>query len=151
MRKVVYVSALAVLLAVCLAAPAIGQTINGSPIVYPLSASDTTTVTIANGASLSGVAAIPPGFRLAGIVMPSAWTSAVVTFAVSASGAAGTYVPLYEGGYEYTLTEAAASRAINVDALAMYPWRYIQIRSGTSGAAVAQAGARVITLVLRPY
>lgn len=144
------VATLVALIAVCFAGRADAQSINGSPIVYPLTAVDTATVVIANGDSLSTAATIPPGYRVAAVVMPTAWTAASLTFAVSFS-AVGTYLPLYEGGAEYTITEAAASRAINVDPLALYPWTQIKLRSGTAGTPVAQGGARTITLVLRPY
>lgn len=112
----------------------------------------TTTVVIASGGSLSGVptTTIPSNYRVAAIIMPAAWDAAVITLAVSTS-ATGTFVPLYEGGAEYTLTEAAASRAINVDPLALYPWRYLKLRSGTAASAVNQTAERTITLVLRPY
>lgn len=71
----------------------------------------TTTVVIANGGSLSGLptTTIPSNYRVAAIVMPAAWSTAVLTVAVAES-ATGTFQPLYEGGSEYTVTEAAASR-----------------------------------------
>ena len=90
------------------------------------------------------------GFRLAGIVMPAAWTAANLTFQV-ATATGGTFQDLYDdAGNEVTVT-AAVSRSHGIDLLAgvLAPWRFLKIRSGTSGVAVNQAAARTISLVCK--
>lgn len=108
----------------------------------------TKTATIANNGSLSG--AVDTGnARLIAIVMPEAWTTAVLTFAAAAT-LAGTYYPVYDdAGVEVTV-QAAASRAIGVDLVAgaLAPFRFIKIRSGTVGSAVNQGAERVITVLV---
>ena len=111
----------------------------------------TTTVTIANGASLSGGALVDG--RLAGIITdPTGWTAAAITFQASADGV--TYFDLYSGG-EGTAAEATiASGNIAVNrfiSLTFANWvgiKYIKVRSGTSATPVNQGAARVITLVM---
>lgn len=107
---------------------------------------ETTTVTIANGESLSGAVDLK-GRKLVGIVMPAAWTSASLTFQASPDGT--NYFNLYDGATERALTVAASYYSMqNIG-----DWvgvRYLKIRSGTSGSAVNQGGARVLTLVVQP-
>lgn len=106
-------------------------------------------VTIASGQSLSAAADLG-GARLCGIILPATWTSASISFAVSSDGV--TYFPLYtDGVVEYSIANAAAvsvAYGLNISILA--PWRYVKVRSGLVGAATAQGGDRVITLVTRP-
>lgn len=107
------------------------------------------TVTIANGASLSGEVDLE-GFALVGIIMPAAWTAAVLTFA-AASGSGGTFNPVYDDAGVEVSAQAAAARSIGVDsaAVALASFRFLKVRSGTSGAAVNQDADRTITLVLK--
>ncbi len=110
----------------------------------------TATATIADGQSLSGEVDLG-GHALVGLVIPSGWQTATsITFQV-ASATGGTFVNLYDdAGNEVTVT-VAASRGVGCDAVAgaLAPWRFIKVRSGTSGSAVAQAGGDTITLVLK--
>ncbi len=107
------------------------------------------TVTIANGASLSGEVDLG-GYALAAIQMPSAWTAANLTFqAATASG--GTFQEVYDDlGNELTV-QAAASRCIGIDSVAgaLAPLRFIKIRSGTAATPVNQAADRTLTLILK--
>jgi hypothetical protein len=101
------------------------------------------TATIGIGAALSG--AVDLGRTvLAGIVMPAAWTAAVMTFDVSADNA--TFVPLKYAGAEVSLT-VAASEGHSVDTSVFLGWRYLKVRSGTFATTVNQAAARTITLI----
>lgn len=101
-------------------------------------------VTIASGASLSD--ALPLLYlTLVGLVLPALWTTASVSFAVSLDGT--TYVPLYDESGELVITTADASRAIRLDPAKFVGWLYVKVRSGTAGAPVNQAGARVISTV----
>lgn len=107
-------------------------------------ASGGTSVTIANGASLSGVADLT-GFMLAGIQMPAAWTAASLTFQVSIDGT--TYTDMYAtDGTEVTVTGAAASRFLAFVPSDFAGARYLKVRSGTTGSPVNQGAARTLIL-----
>ena len=97
-------------------------------------------------ASSSG--AVPIGAKtLCGIVMPSAWTSAGLSFQVSVDGGT-TWLELQSTSAAVSYT-AAASQYIQFDPA---PWRginMIKVRSGTLGAPVAQTGGAVGGLVIR--
>lgn len=103
------------------------------------------TVTIANGQSLSGALDLG-GATLAGIVMPSGWTAAALTFQVSADGVTYQDLVVFD---EYTIASSlvAASKTIGIPAGDFAAWRYVKVRSGTSGTPVNQGGSRVLTLV----
>jgi hypothetical protein len=104
-------------------------------------------VTIADGQSLSGPVNLG-GLRLFGIVMPSTWTAANLSFQMSPDGG-NSWVNLYDGeGDEYVVT-AGTSRFIICDpyAFAAVPW--IQLRSGTAGSPVTQGQNSTVTLILR--
>lgn len=104
--------------------------------------------TIANGASLSGSVEIGSAKHI-GIVMPSAWTTADLTFQVSYDGT--NWQNLYNDSGVEVEVPAAASRNISLDvaALSLAPWQYLKIRSGTSGTAVTQGAARTLYVVCK--
>lgn len=107
---------------------------------------ETTTVTIASGQSLSGGVDIM-GRKLVAILMPSAWTTASMTFQASVDGT--NYFDVYDGSSERALVVAANYYSM----LNIGDWigiRYLRVRSGTSGAPVNQGGSRVVTLVVQP-
>lgn len=108
------------------------------------------TVTIASGGSLT--AAIDLGSnRLARIVMPSAWTSAALSFQSSYDGT--NFADLFNKDGEVSLaasTVVAASRAIAVDPTVFFGIRYLKIRSGLTGAAVNQGAERSLILATVP-
>jgi len=105
-------------------------------------------VTIANGESLSAAANLDR-LALVGIVMPSGWTAADLTFQACETYD-GTYVDIYDtGGNEVTVT-TAASRWIAIAPQDFLSARFLKVRSGGAGAAVNQAADRTITLILRP-
>jgi hypothetical protein len=108
-------------------------------------------VVIANGASLSGEIDLQH-FLPCGIIMPSAWTAASLTFAgapENGAGGAGTFVPITnDAGTEYTVT-VAASKAVMIDPVKLAGVRYLKIRSGTSSAAVTQGADRTLNVILR--
>jgi hypothetical protein len=106
----------------------------------------TATVTIANGASLSG--AMDLGERtLVGIVMPSAWTAASLTFQVSVDGT--TYGNLYSAGGTEESATVGVSQVIRLASDSFLGARYVKIRSGTAGAPVNQGAARTIILITK--
>jgi hypothetical protein len=107
---------------------------------------ETTTVTIANGASLSGAVDLG-GRKLVAIIMPDAWTAASLTFQGSVDGT--NFFNVYDGATERTLAVAANYySALNIADWVGFRW--VKIRSGTAGTAVNQAAERVLTLVVQP-
>ena len=109
----------------------------------------TKTVTIANGASLSGASADAKQKTLVGVVTPAAWTTAGVSFQVSYDNGT-TYVVLWDDtGAEYTIPAVPASRYVAVDPTKFLGVTNIKIQSGTSAATTNQAGSDIVTLVLR--
>jgi len=105
----------------------------------------TTTTTIANGASLSGIVDLGSN-DLVGIIMPSAWTAASLTFQFSIDGT--NFYDAYSATAELSSTAAAASRMISINAANYDMGRYIKIRSGTSATPVNQAADRILTLII---
>ena len=103
------------------------------------------TTTIAAAAAL-GAAVDLDRQRLHRIMLPGDWTAAALSFQASADGQ--TYADLYDGSGEVVIAAgiAAAGRAIVVDPAIFYGIRFLKVRSGTAAAAVAQGGARSLTL-----
>ena len=113
------------------------------------------TVTIASGESLSGVVDLrgihPVGaYQVVGFQMPSSWTSASVSFAVSSDGV--TFVPLYWDGAEFVVNAgggAVASGGVSVEPSAFAGWPFLKVRSGTAASAVNQAAERSVVVLTR--
>lgn len=106
----------------------------------------TTQATIASGQSLSAALDLQQ-YSLVGLLLPSAWTAAAVTFQGSIDGS--NFFDLYDSGAEINLGAAAASRYLLLSPSAFAGLRYLKVRSGTSGTPVNQAADRALTLVLR--
>lgn len=111
------------------------------------------TATIANGQSLSGVIDVSEGYQITGIKMPDAWTTAALTF-VACERADGTFADVYDvDGVEVaiTATNAQAGRWFVIQPLVDYmDFRFFKLRSGVSGAAVAQGAARTFIITYEP-
>jgi hypothetical protein len=120
------------------------------------------TVTIASGAALtaalnldtlSGVAQDDSvvsqklGMRLGGIIMPSAWTAANLTFQVSADGT--NFFDLHDKYDNEIAVTVAASSGYLLDLADWMTFPYLKIRSGTAAAPVNQAATRNLVLLLR--
>lgn len=103
-------------------------------------------MTIAESESLSGKAYIGHG-KLVAILMPAAWDAATLTFQGSPDGE--TFRDIHDGTGSETEFQADVDRHISVDDYAGAPW--IKVRSGTSGAAVAQSAAREIVLLVQKF
>lgn len=102
--------------------------------------------TIANATSLAPAIDLA-GTTLAGIIIPSAWTAANLTFSVSTDNV--TFNDLYDSvGTEVNVT-AAASRFIRLSPSDWLGVRYLKVRSGTAAVPVSQAAARAISLVTK--
>jgi hypothetical protein len=111
----------------------------------------TATATIANAASLSAEVDLGLGRSLVGIIVPSTWTTAVLSFAASPTSG-GTFYPLYNAaGSEVVTGSIAGGTAVWValDPADFAGVRYLKVRSGTNAAPVNQAGADTLTLITR--
>lgn len=104
-------------------------------------------VTIADGQSLSGAANLG-GMTLCGVIVPSGWDTAALTFQGSYDGI--NYFNLGYEGTEVSYAAVAASVWTIVPPQKFYGIPYVKVRSGTSGTAVNQSGAVNVTLVSRP-
>lgn len=104
------------------------------------------TATIANNANLSEAVTLG-GLALLRISMPSAWTTASLTFQGSEDGT--TFNDLYDDSGTEVAVAASASRCIVVDPTKFISTPYLKVRSGTSASPVSQGGARTLTLGLR--
>jgi hypothetical protein len=102
---------------------------------------------IASGASTSGQYDLGAGRVLIGLVIPSSWTSAKVTFLASADGVTFGSVQTVAG--EVATATLAGGESVALDPATFKGIRFIQLRSGTSGSAVNQGADRIVTLVLR--
>jgi len=107
----------------------------------------TTTTTIANGASQSAAIDLTDrGRLLLCIQMPAAWTAANITFLASNDGV--TYGPVYDQYLELTVYNVAALAYLAVPYWKFMGMRYLKIRSGTAGTPVNQGAGRTLTLVI---
>ena len=110
---------------------------------------NTVIATIANGAAVSDHVNLE-GSVLVGIRMPAVWDAANLTFQVSMDDV--TYLDAYSSaGAEHVIT-AAASRHIWLDPSAFASYRWLIVRSGTTGTPVDQttgADPRLIELITR--
>lgn len=106
-----------------------------------------TTVTVANGAALSGASGdLKDLGQLVAVLTDSAWDTNAITFQGSIDGT--NFFDIYEEGSEYSVTGAAASKAYTVDVQVFMPYSYIKVRSGTGASPANQSGDSVVTLVL---
>jgi hypothetical protein len=108
-------------------------------------------ITIADATALSAPIDLGAGLTPVAIIVPSTWTTAVISFAASPT-LGGTYVPLYRtDGTEVT----TGSIAGGTDKwIALFPAdlssvQFFKIRSGTVAAPVTQSGGDTLTLVCR--
>lgn len=100
---------------------------------------------IANGASLSGAVNLS-GHILCGVYMPSAWTTAGLTFQASFDGT--TFADVHFEDAEVTVTSAGASDYIGLQPQKFFGAKHLKVRSGTSSTAVAQGAERTLTLAI---
>lgn len=115
-------------------------------------------VLIANATSLSGAIDLGNN-RVIGFEFPAAWTAANLTFQGSSDGVTftnlfGTFAEINVGAAASQTTMLytsggvpSATVPINTGLFADFP-RFIKLRSGTSGAPVAQGADRLIRVLL---
>lgn len=111
---------------------------------------------IANGASLSGEVDLT-NHRIVAIHMPAAWSAAAISFAGCILGddryGAQTFDPVHDdGGTEVSITTAASRFLVLRPTMRdqLTGLGRVKLRSGLVGAAVNQAAARTLTVVLEP-
>ena len=103
-------------------------------------------VTIPNGAAISPAIDLRGAEPLA-IQMPAAWTTAGLSFEVSDDGT--NFADLFNTSGEYTVT-VAVDRAValpNPNELSAF--KYIKVRSGTTGTPVNQGADRLIKIIAK--
>lgn len=105
----------------------------------------TFSLTIANGTSLSPSLSLG-ALRMVGIVLPSSWTTANLTFQMSPDGGT-TWVEVQDGAGNAVSVTAAANIFAQVNPQTWMGINQIKIRSGTSGVPVNQGADRVLTII----
>lgn len=108
---------------------------------------ETLPITLANGSSVSDAVNLG-GLRLFGIVMPSAWTTANLTFQMSPDGGT-TWADLYDNDGNEIVAAANTSSCIILTPEKMAALQHLRVRSGLSSAPVAQGAVRSLQLILR--
>lgn len=108
-----------------------------------------TTATIAKNGTLSGVVNLN-GYNKFTIIMPSAWTTASITFQ-ACDTPSGTFVNLLaETGGEVTVSVAANGvYPLTTSSASLSYLPYIKIRSGTAASPVQQTAERVIKIIMK--
>jgi hypothetical protein len=87
------------------------------------------------------------GMRLGGLIMPSAWTAASLSFQISADGVSFNDLrDKYDNEIVVTVT---ANNAYLFDLADWITFPFLKIRSGTAAAPINQAATRSLTLLLR--
>jgi len=107
-----------------------------------------TTVTILNGASLSGVADLRTIGVPVGIQMDAAWDTNAVTFQGSYDGVVYTNLQVY--GVEIVVPGVVASTLQALYPMDFLACRYLKVRSGTGAAPVNQVGDTIVSIICRP-
>jgi hypothetical protein len=110
---------------------------------------ESTTVVIAQGASLSAAAFLAPKV-LCGIVIPATWVTAGLTFQASGDGGI-TFGELLDETATAKSVSSVAGGAYTEIAVDPTKWRgisCIKVRSGTAASPVAQSAVGGVTLTL---
>lgn len=108
----------------------------------------TAEVTIASGAALSSGISLPEGFTVYGIIMPSGWTAAALTFGASLDGGTS-YSNLFNSSGTELQATVAASQWVPIDLTDYMVGKTVRVRSGTSAVPVNQLADRTLTLLLK--
>ena len=102
-------------------------------------------VTIANGGNLSGMAELH-GATIAALILPTI-DNAAITF--QGSGDRINFKNVYDDqGNEVSIVASTGDRAVRAPAV-VGSFKYIKVRTGTSGTPVNQTAARTIGIVLK--
>jgi hypothetical protein len=113
-----------------------------------ISAGEILPVEIEAGAALTSAINLG-GLRLFGIIMPSEWTTANLTFQMSPDAGSSWINMLDQNGDSILCSVAAGSYTALNTPLHFAPIQQLRIRSGTSSLPVAQVSGRTLKLLLR--
>lgn len=108
--------------------------------------------TIASGAAVSSTLTLNPGERIAGIIMPSAWTTANLVAQVSIDGTTFQYAISYGSAIQMfpVADRTTLMDAIDADKLSRLP--YVKLVSATASGStittVNQAAARTLKVIV---
>ncbi len=103
------------------------------------------TAIIESGENLSNTIDLR-GYKFYGIIMPSSWTTANLTFQGSYDGIS--YYDVYMDGVEVVESaQAGRLQVINANLFAIATLPFLKIRSGTSSTPVAQGAQRTISIL----
>lgn len=107
---------------------------------------------ISSGQSLSAAVQLNGGF-LEGFIMPAAWTTAALSFAVGDTEDGTFYSLLDSAGAEIAFASGilVTNTAYALPVGSIRGWNWLKFRSGLSGAGVNQAADRTIAAVARAY
>ena len=99
---------------------------------------------IVSGESLSGAVEIAGG-KTFGVQLPDTWDHAGLSFRVS--GDSGEFSDLHRpDGAEY-MVAGVPGGAVPLEGELLKPWRYLKVRSGSSGKPVAQSGLEAVAVI----
>ncbi len=92
------------------------------------------------------------GYALVGIVVPSNWTTASLSFQVSPDGGTtfGELLTVAGAAYAVSSVTGGAQVQIAIDPTALRGARSVKVRSGTSGSPVNQTNTVNVILLVRP-
>ena len=107
---------------------------------------NTQIATISSGQSLSAEVDIG-AYTLVGVVVPTGWTAANLTFQMSPDGGT-TWVECYNSAGLNTIFVGSAGQYLAVDPTLWCGVNSLKVRSGTAGSPVNQASTVNVTLVL---
>lgn len=108
----------------------------------------TVDVVISSGQSLSAAANLG-GLHAMGIIMPSAWTAASLSFQACADSV--TFVDLYSEFGTEVVIPAGVSRFLAFAPSLFLAFNGLKVRSGTTGTPVNQAADRTLKIVARSF
>lgn len=126
-------------------------TIGKGPYQMYLNRLEYVDVVIANGQAVSAAASLE-GKAIVGVITPSAWSAAAISFQFSEDGT--NFRPVYERAGEVTIPSGSIStserRWFVLDPTLFLGAKNAKVVSGTNGSTVNQGAARTVTLVVRP-
>jgi hypothetical protein len=106
-------------------------------------------VTIASGQSLSAVVSVGAQ-TVVGVVMPTGWDAADLTFQVSSDGGT-TFREMYNSQGNPVQYQVIANVQTSIDPSVWMGVHTIKVRSGTLAVPVNQTASRTLTFITRPY
>ncbi len=107
------------------------------------------TATIANNGTLSDICTLRGGLVPVAVEIPTI-TSAAISFDASCDGGT-TYQSLWNLAGEINLAASTGAKTLALDPINWYGVTHFKVRSGLTGATVAQGAERILTFNLRHF